>query len=247
MNLADMSWTEVKEAVSKDPKLRVIIPIGSFEQHGPHLPLRTDSIIAEHVASKVLNHRRSVLFPTLTLGYSLEHTEFPGTVSLTQQTFFSIISEIADCLSKSGFRTLILINGHGGNRPILDSSITSIKHTHPELKLYSFTILDIARKKFAELRKSPRGMIGHADELETSMMLAIQPDIVKISKAIAETPTFPPRFSLESEDLQNVTYGWKTKEISKSGIIGDPTYATAETGRLVLDHVVQTITLVIGD
>jgi len=240
-----MSWTEIKEAVNKDPKLRIIIPVGSIEQHGPHLPLRTDSIIAEDVSKKLVNRLPSIMFPTLTIGYSLEHMGFPGTVSLMPHTFLSMIGEVADCLSKSGFRTLILINGHGGNRALLDSSITSIKHTHPELELYSFTILDIARKKFTHLRKSPPGMIGHADELETSMMLAIHPDLVQISKVISEEPRFPPKVSLESDDLQNVAYGWKTKEVSESGIIGDPTYATPETGRLLLDYVVQTISSII--
>ena len=247
MNLADMSWTEIKETVDKDPNLRVIIPIGSLEQHGPHLPLRTDSILAEYVAKSVADRLPSVLFPPLTIGFSLEHTQFPGTVSFAQQTFARMIREISDCLWKSGFRRLIVINGHGGNRAILECSITAVKQTHPELKIYSFTLLDIARKKFRDIRKSPHGMIGHADELETSMMLSIRPDLVRLSKARAEKPTLPLMVSLEAEDLEIVSYGWKTNEISKSGIIGDPTYANPETGKLLLDYVVQTIASVIGD
>jgi len=247
LNLADMSWTEIKETVDKDPNLRVIIPIGSFEQHGPHLPLRTDSILAEYVAKSVADRVPSVLFPQLTIGFSLEHTEFPGTVSFAQQTFAQMISEISDCLWKSGFRRLIVINGHGGNRAILECSITSIKQIHPELEIYSFTLLDIARKKFKDIRKSPHGMIGHADELETSMMLSIRPDLVRLSKVRAEKPTFPPMISMEAEDLEIVSYPWMTNEISKSGIIGDPSFATPETGKLLLDYVVQTVSSVIGD
>jgi len=246
LNLAEMSWTAVKEAIGNDPNLRVILPIGSVEQHGPHLPLSTDSVIAEHIAARVASQVPCILFPTLQIGYSLEHVGFPGTVSFTSQTFSTMIAEIAENLFESGFRTLIAINGHGGNRAILDSSITSIKHAHPDLKLYSFTILDIARKRFREIRKSPRRMIGHADEMETSMMLAIHPNLVQMSKAVTEEPNFPPSISLESEDLANVTYGWKTNEITKSGIIGNPNFATLETGRLLLDYVVQTISSIIG-
>lgn len=242
-----MSWTAVKEALYKEPRLRIILPVGSVEQHGPHLPLSTDSVIAEHIATRVARQVPCVLFPTLSIGYSLEHVGFPGTVSFTSQTFSSMIAEIADNLFETGFRTLIVINGHGGNRSILDSSITSIKHTHHDLKLYSFTILDIARKRFNEIRKSPRRIIGHADELETSMMLAIRPDLVQMSKAVTEEPNFPPLISLESEDLANVTYGWKTKEVTRSGIIGNPNFATVEAGRLLLDYVVQTISSIIGD
>jgi len=241
-----MSWTTVKEAVCKDPNPRIIIPVGSVEQHGPHLPLSTDTIIAEHIATRVASQVPCILFPTLSISYSLEHADFPGTVSFTLQTFSSIIAEIADNLLNSGFKTLIVINGHGGNRAILDSSITSIKHAHPDLELYSFTILDIARKRFREIRKSTRTMIGHADELETSMMLAILPGVVQMSKAVTEEPTFPPSISLESEDLVNVTYGWKTKDVTKSGVIGNPNFATPETGRLLLDYVVQTISSIIG-
>ena len=89
-------------------------------------------------------------------------------------------------------------------------------------------------------------MIGHADELETSIMLALRPDLVEMSKALTEKPSFPPDVSLESEDLQRVTFGWKTKEVTKSGIIGSPDLATAETGKVLLDYVVNTISAIIG-
>ena len=233
--------------VDANPHARIVMPVGSLEQHGPHLPLNTDSIIADYVADKVSKKLSSVLFPTLSIGYSLEHSGFPGTISFTPQTFSSMIAEITHDLYESGFRTLIVINGHGGNRPILDSSITSIKHAHPDLWLYSFTTLDIAREKFRDLRKSPRQLIGHADELETSMMLALRPDLVEMAKAVTEKPVFPPGISLESEDLSRVTYGWKTKEVTESGIIGSPNLATLETGRILLDYVVQTICSTMGD
>lgn len=245
MNLAEMNWTSVEEAVARNPKLKVILPVGSLEQHGPHLPLSTDSIIAEHLAARVSSQLPSILCPTLSIGYSLEHAGFPGTVSLTLRTFASIIEEITGGLFESGFRTLIVINGHGGNRALLDSLITSLAHAHTGLTLYSFTILDIARKRFEELRKSPRKMIGHADEMETSMMLAIRPDLVQMSKAVAEEPDFPSAISMECDDLAKVTYGWKTKEVTRSGIIGNPTFASSETGRLLLDYVVETISLVL--
>lgn len=247
IKFADMTWTAIKDVVDANPHAKIVMPVGSLEQHGPHLPLNTDSIIADYVADKVSKKLSSVLFPTLSIGYSLEHSGFPGTISFTPQTFSSMIAEITHDLYESGFRTLIVINGHGGNRPILDSSITSIKHAHPDLQLYSFTTLDIAREKFRELRKSPRQLIGHADELETSMMLALRPDLVEMAKAVTEKPVFPPGISLESEDLSRVTYGWKTKEVTESGIIGSPNLATLETGRILLDYVVQTICSTVGD
>jgi len=242
-----MSWTAVKDAVNNNPKLKAILPVGSIEQHGPHLPLSTDSLIAEYIATRVANLLTFMLCPTLTIGYSLEHAGFPGTVTFTMQTYSSIIKEIAESLFDGGFKTLIIINGHGGNRAILDSSITSIKHTHPDLNLLSFTVLDIARVKFGETRRSPWKFIGHADELETSMMLAIHPNLVEMSKVVIEEPGFPSGISLETEDLTKVTYGWRTKDVTRSGIIGDPSFASPELGRLLLDHVVETISSTIGE
>jgi creatinine amidohydrolase len=247
IKFGNMPWTAIKEAANATPNLSIILPVGSLEQHGPHLPLNTDSIIAEYVADKVSNKLSSILFPTMSIGYSLEHSGFPGTISFTSHTFSSTIAEITEGLYESGFRTLIAINGHGGNRPILDSSIISIKHAHPDLRLYSFTTLDIAREKFKDHRKSPRNLIGHADELETSMMLALRPDLVEMDKALTEKPAFPPGISLESEDLSRVTYGWRTKEVTDSGIIGSPNFATPETGRILLDYVVQTICSIVGE
>jgi creatinine amidohydrolase len=241
-----MTWTALEEIAIQKPT--IILPVGSMEQHGPHLPLSTDSIIAEHVAVAVSNKLSSmILFPTIPIGYSLEHIGFPGTISLSAQTFSSMITEIAESVSNSGFRTLAVINGHGGNRGILDTAVTTIKYAHPGLHLYSFTVLDIAREKFKEIRKSPSGMIGHADELETSMMLAIRPDLVDMSKAVAQMPVFPTNVSLETEDLARVTYAWKAREVTKSGIIGSPNFATLETGKTVIDFAIQTISGIIGE
>ena len=226
---------------------KIILPVGSLEQHGPHLPLCTDTIIAEYVAAAVSNTCQSLLMPSMQIGCSLEHAGFPGTISLTTQTFSSMIIEISKNLFDSGFRSLFVINGHGGNKAILDSTFTTLKYEHPDLQLYSFTVLDIAKEKFEEIRKSPRKMIGHADELETSIMLALRPDLVEMSRALPEKPSFPTPVSLEPEDLTKVTFGWRAKQVSKSGVIGSPNLATSDTGRLLLDYVVQTISAIVGE
>jgi creatinine amidohydrolase len=240
-----MPWPSIAEMSKETPSPRVILPVGSFEQHGPHLPLSTDTLIAEHVATAVSTKCPSLILPSLHIGYSMEHSGFPGTISLTPQTFSSLITEISENLLATGFRVLIIINGHGGNRAIIDSTFTTIKHSHPNLQLYSFTVLDIAKEKFEKMRRSAKKMIGHADELETSMMLALRPDLVIMSKALTEAPSFPSGVSLESEDLQRVTFGWKTKEVSKSGIIGSPDLATADTGRALFDYVVEIISAIV--
>jgi creatinine amidohydrolase len=184
--------------------------------------------------------------PSVQIGCSLEHAGFPGTISLTTRTFSSLIEEISEDLFNSGFRELLMINGHGGNKAILDTTVTTLKHAHPDFHPYSFSVLDIAKEKFEEIRKSEKKMIGHADELETSMMLALRPDLVEMSKALREKPAFPEPFSLESEDLAKVTFGWKAKDVTKSGIIGSPDLATSEMGKILLDYVIQSISGIVA-
>ncbi len=245
-NFGDLTWTTIEQMGNADSRPKIILPVGSFEQHGPHLPLSTDTIIAEYVAGAVAKTCSSLLMPSLQISYSPEHLGFPGTISLTAQTFMTMIEEISANLFQSGFRTLLVINGHGGNKSILDATFATIKHTHPDLQLYSFTVLDIARTKFEEIRESSKKMIGHADELETSVMLAIRPDLVEMSRALAEKPSFPTDVSLETEDLARVTFGWRAREVTKSGVIGSPDMATPEKGRALLDFVIQTISTIVA-
>jgi|WetSurMetagenome_2_1015567.scaffolds.fasta_scaffold144198_2 creatinine amidohydrolase/Fe(II)-dependent formamide hydrolase-like protein len=150
MNLSDLPWPDV-------PGGKVIIITGSLEQHGPHLPLNTDLLIAEAVATKVAETIGAVVGPTIPAGISPEHIGFPGTVTLDEDTFRDIVSEVADSLRKHGFNDIIIINGHGGNNMVLDS-------------------LDIGAR-VVNLTGLMRAY-DHAGEVETSLILHIRPGLV---------------------------------------------------------------------
>jgi creatinine amidohydrolase len=246
-SLGALTWVQVEKTLRGNVRDKAILPLGSLEQHGPHLPLSTDTIIAEYVAGEVSKSCSSAfLMPTLQYGCSDEHLGFTGTVSLDQGTLRGTILNICSGLLTSGFRQVFIVNGHGGNRAVLDSTIVELKRTLPGLQVYSFTTLDIAKQKFDEIRRSERRLVGHADELETSMMLAINPESVDMNAAVREEPLLPQPLSLETEDLAKVSFAWSAKEVSKSGVIGDPLVANLETGKILLDYTIRTISNIIN-
>ena len=236
------TWTELEETIRTGRVSKAILPIGSFEQHGPHLPLSTDTIIAEHLASKISkNCKATFLLPSINLGCSSEHLGFAGTISLTPRTMRNLIIDVSRSLIRSGLKRLFIINGHGGNKATIDATLVEIKQIVPEIRIYSFTILDIAKQKFDEIRKSKRGLVGHADEIETSMMLAIAPERVNMDRAVREKPSIPEPLSFEPNGIATISFAWNARDLTESGVIGDPTLATAETGRALLDFTTQVI------
>ena len=241
--LSTVTWTKVQESICAGRLTKIILPVGSLEQHGPHLPLATDALLADYVAHAV-NEKCSTtyLMPTIYVGCSGEHMGFPGTVSVQVDTMSNMLFDISRSLLESSKLTnLVIINGHGGNRAVIDMTIRKIKDAIPEMNVCSFTIVDIAKKKFEEIRRSDRRFVGHADELETSMMLAIDPELVDMSKAVNEGPSIPDALSFEPDDLAKVSFGWNAKDLTESGVIGSPLFAEASKGRILLDFVTKVI------
>ena len=241
--LPDLTWQEVDELKKRTDK--VLIPIGSLEQHGPHLPLSTDTIIAFEVAKRVAEKLDIALTLPIGLGFSIEHLDFSGTISLDPLTLMALLKNVCSSLAKHGFNKVFIINGHGGNKATIESAIQLIK-SESNISIYSFTLPSIVQKIFNEIRESPEGEIGHADEVETSLMLAICPEKVKMNNCVDESPKLPKHLTFEASKKE-VSFAWRTKEISKSGVIGSPSKASAEKGRLMLDYLVDKIATIVED
>jgi len=246
--LSKATWSEFGQAVDAGQVDRAIMAIGSLEQHGPHLPLSTDTIIADHLASQIASRcKTAILLPSIEFGCSSEHVSFPGTMSIGSDTLSNILLEITASLMQNRLKRFFIINGHGGNRGTIEVALTKIKQALPEMQVYSFTVIDVVKPKFNQIRRSGRGMLGHADELETSMMLAIDPSLVDMSKAVRESPSLPTSLSFESEDMARTSFAWNAKELSKSGIIGDPEMASADSGMVLLNYAVEVICSIINE
>jgi creatinine amidohydrolase len=253
VNLHDMSWPEVEEVLKKPNA--VLIPIGSVEQHGPHLPLSVDSrcaiYIAEQAALKVTaEHQIAVLVaPALYYTDVVTFKSFPGTVGVSIDTETRVIGDISRGFIEQGFKNIVFVNGHMGNVVPIQSALRQLSAEYPDAGLYAVNWWDLGFKVIPKVRKSTIGL--HADELETSVSLVIQPENVQMDKAVKELPSY----SLSEKWVYPDFYGVKRvffhsrkkspKRSTGAGVMGDPTLASRETGEKIIKAVVSDLAEII--
>ena len=223
-----LSWPEIQDLQKKGFD-RVIFAVGSTEQHGPHLPLRTDEWAGEVIANQVAEKLGKTLqAPTIRPGCSEAHMGFPGTLTISHSTLQALVTDYCDSLARQKFKTIIIVPSHGGNfQPIADV-VPAIQKKNKTTKIIAYTDLDRnlrAFKKVWDSMKVDQGAAGiHAGETETSIMLYIDETNVALKK-IAKGYDKP----LEAKDLSMI-YEKGTKAISQSGVLGNPTMAKKEKG-----------------
>jgi creatinine amidohydrolase len=191
VDLSRMSWPEVQARLEAGLRL-AIIPVGSFEQHGPHLPLRTDFMLAYGRATRIARLVEGVVVPVVTAGCSDHHLDFPGTVSLRPETLIDILTDAARSLMKHGFDRLVLLNGHGGNDTTLKAAVQTIRRK-VGMETILFGVTEISAY-FPE--ESALNLDIHAGLMETAAMLIYAPDDVHMENAQA------PRIQFEDPVMQ---------------------------------------------
>ncbi|KON30627.1 hypothetical protein AC482_03435 [miscellaneous Crenarchaeota group-15 archaeon DG-45] len=248
----EMKWPEVREA-AREGRVAVI-PVATIEDHGHHLPLVTDVLITATICRRTAEAMPDevVLLPPQHHGYSPHHMDFPGPITIRGPTFVEYMLDINRSLIHHGFRRILMVNGHGSNAPWLETAARLTIVEHPSVLCATLSWWDIPEVAEAvrELRTSERGGMSHACELETSVMLAIRPDLVDMAKAERDmsyqtSRYFPPSdFYYPSGAVRMMPY-WST--VSRTGVRGDPTVATAEKGRRWLEAAVEGLTGIIRD
>lgn len=243
----------------------VILPVGSLEQHGNHLPVSTDSIIAEYLAENVAEKIDAVSLPVLTFGISFEH-EPMFNVSLTHQTFSLVIKDVCISLLKFGFKDVIILNSHHGNMGALhyvaqDVNNDYFKNNHHENKTKES--VDILTRSF----KKDLGInfinywhlmekFDHAGEIETSIILAIKPELVKLDKIKQESHHVDMEIvesEIKTSKELKVAYSstmnvpGSFQKITDSGIWGDPFKSSSEKGKMILEDLIIKIEKTISD
>jgi len=209
----------------------VILPIGSTEQHGPHLPLGTDSYIVRRLSEAVAAELKTDLLPVLNYGISFEHADFPGTISIQPETLIKTVREICEALLEH-YQRVIIINSHGGNTATLRRLNSG--------KTIFIDLFDFLKKILNDVRDTEIGGVCHACEIETSLMLYLEPSLVRSEKITDEIVKYIPQLDPQSEE--HLPDGWKTINFSNSGVIGDPRKATTEKGEKIFHTLVQKIT-----
>jgi creatinine amidohydrolase len=230
---SELTWPELQTIVADDPV--VILPLGSTEQHGPHLPLSTDTDIcvaladgaAEVAAARGLT---VVVAPAVWTGYSPHHMDFPGTITLEPNTFIDLIGDVVTSLYHHGVRHVLLLNSHGGNVALAKVAADRVA-TRTDRSPVLCTYWHLVANEVSALRRSPAGGMGHACELETSLQLAINDARVRTDKLQPSiVPATSPYHHAEMFASNRVAVYRPFKEYSASGVIGDPTLASQELG-----------------
>ena len=242
MLLKNARWTELAALRNRI----FVAPLGSLEQHGPHLPLFTDSLIISEIAERVeqLRSQNIVLLPVQWLGHSPHHRRF-GCVSLDFDPYVEMICGMCDSLVNLGARKILLLNGHGGNDIPCKAAQRRLKsrfESIADLYIVYATYWNLAAEEFQQIRSSPSGGMGHACEMETSILLAQHPELVDLSRAKRGGPG--PEMGYRTIDmLKPLPFSLVSEfhEISDNGVIGMPEFANAEKGARFLDAAVGAV------
>jgi len=242
---AEHTWPELRE-LSRSDQIVVVIPTATLEDHGYHLPIDTDVRLIEAIcegAVERFNARQqtaaAMLFPTAVHGYTPHHMDFPGTVTLRWNVFVEYLLDCARSLCSHGFDRILLINGHGSNAPLVDLAARLINVEHRNAVCAASTLyLTTPRsvEMLNEVRSSEVGGMSHACELETSLYLAIEPRLVQMDRAVREIPEWNEHVWSDWPGAGPLSYMPNWSAFTHSGVMGDPTVASAETGELLLER-----------
>ena len=247
MFLADMTWQQV---AGLDRSTVVVATFGAMEQHGHHLPLETDALIGSELAKRLdqkCGHRLLIL-PTQWLGLSTHHMSFPGTITASVDSYLSMATDIIGSIAAAGFKKILVINSHGGNVSALDVVLTKCRIQYPAARIVLVTYWNAAAKELAAIRESTEGGMGHACELETSLLLAAEPQVVQQDKLQPDGGWSTSRF-LGKDMLSGgpASVSRTFAEISKHGGVGDPRTASAEKGEKFFTAIVDRLSELVAE
>jgi creatinine amidohydrolase len=222
-----MTMDEVGEAAAAGAV--AVLPVGATEQHGPHLVTGTDTLLAEHVADAAAELTGDVVLPALPYGCSLGHTDrWPGTVSLHPTTMIAALVEIGRWAHASGFRKLVVVNGHATNGPPCQSAILQLRHELPDLRPRFVSIFDLTPEIAARYTEDAPDF--HANEAETSMLLHL-----------AESGVRSERIVDEPDRTVGRVLSYAMPAVTRSGVVGKPSGASAERGAELVAQLVDAL------
>jgi creatinine amidohydrolase len=238
MRFAEMTFPELRRV----PRQRTLVlaPIAACEQHSWHLPTITDTLLVTAVAEGVEKNlpERVLLLPTQWLGASSHHLRFGATLSAEVDTHIDLLCDLLRPLVDDGYQRLLLLNGHGGNIDTMHVALRRLQSVYPQRQLSAASYWELAEQELAALAEGPRKTMGHACEFETSMVLALRPELVRGDQIRDDPPPSEPalRGLLLPEDM---------KQRTDHGAAGYPELATADKGRRMLEAAIERVSEVV--
>jgi len=214
---------EIREFVSRCPY--AILPVGSTEQHGPHLPTNTDTLIAEAIALATAKRSRGLVLPAVPLGYAWVWRDVPATLTLSFDTYMRVVRDTVESLSRWGIKAVYVMSGHGSNPQPIKHALRELIHDRIDVHVL-YGMYAGLKEMTAEAESETWHGDFHAEEIETSLMLAIAPHLVRMELAAADYPPAPADYGQSELSMGH---------LMRSGVFGDPTKATADKGRRWLD------------
>ena len=228
-NFTYLTWKQV-DALPRETTL-LVLPTAAIEQHGHHLPLATDTLINNLLLGKALEKVPRELpiyaLPPVCYGKSNEHIGYPGTLSVSAQTFMAIVRDIGRSICAGGFKKLVLYNTHGGNTSLVDVLARDLR---AEFGLRTFSLFGSASANFEGISQQEQTYGFHAGEVETAFLLHCIPELVHQNEYTANYIARVDAPSLLKPEGSSANFAWLTKDIAPSGVLGDPSPATAKNG-----------------
>jgi len=249
MLLENLSWPEVRKL--KVANKIVLFPLGSFEQHGHHMPLTTDTDIVTGIARRLEQKRpeKILCLPTLWPGHSTHHLAFPGTLSVSQMPYINLVCEMCRSIVKMGAKKVFLLNGHGGNDIPVRAALRELKTEFPKVQFVFASYWSLAAGTIKKVRESEMGGLGHACEMEASVMLYLHPEKVNMKKARRDGRRKNQDHYRQGDMMMSrpVYFVNEFDEISETGTVGFPDLATAEKGKRFLNGIVDEVLEFVDD
>jgi creatinine amidohydrolase len=232
MRFQDLTWPLLRQ-VPRD-RVVVVAPIAACEQHSRHLPTFTDTLLVTAVAEGVEQRlpEQVLLLPTLWMGASSHHLRFGATLSAEVDTHIEIICDLLTPLLDDCYRRVLVLNGHGGNIDTMQVALRRLQPRYRDRQLTAASYWDLAEKELGTLAEGPRKVMGHACEFETSMVLALRPDLVRREEIRDDPPPAEP-------ELRGLFLAEDMKQRTRQGAVGYPEQASAEKGKALIRAAVE--------
>jgi creatinine amidohydrolase len=237
LELETLTWPEIRDEIAAG-RDTIVVAFGAVEQHGHHMPLGTDAIFGDELSRRLAERLDAFRAPTMRIGCSRHHLAFPGTMSIEEETFHHVVGDLVRGWARHGFRRIVLLPTHGGNFAPLAAAVEKLG---PLDGVKVIAISDLGLLVQATLGTGaelgvPASEGGiHGGQWETSMLLALRPELVKMDRAVpgytGDVESAIPRFLAEGVDA-----------LSDTGVIGDPRGASVEHGRIYIDRLLDLVT-----